>query len=178
VIGNSKLETRNSLLASIGLLVASIGVARADTRWFEGVYRNPALGYAIKVPRGLKGMTGNQAGPERGPEILLPSGGKIFVFGEPNSLEWKSPEEGVRDVLTFATCASGRPEVKQARIGRLSGAQGSIVCGDRVIKVFLAFRTGGGPIYFLRLETVRAHEVEDGAILENVAASFKLIRWQ
>jgi hypothetical protein len=44
--------------------------------------------------------------------------------------------------------------------------------------VFLAFRPGGGPIYFLRLETVRAHEIEDEAILESVDASLKLIRWQ
>ena len=176
MIRKSRLESRNSLLASIALLVASIGVARADTRWFEGVYRNPALGFSVKVPHGLKGMTGDQAGPERGVQILLPSGGKIFVFGEPNSLEWKSPEEGVRAELTYYNCASGPQEVKQARIGSLGGAQGSLVCGDRVTKVFLAFRTGGEPIYFLRLETIHAHEVEDEAILENVAASFKLIR--
>ena len=123
-------------------------------------------------------MAGDESGPERGVRILLPSGGKIVVFGEPNSLEWKSPKEGMRYELTFAACASDGQEVKQASIGRLSGAKGSLVCGDRVLKVLLAFRTKGGPIYWLRLDTVHTHESEDDAILESIAASFKLIRWE
>ena len=126
----------------------------------------------------MKGMAGDESGPERGVRILLPSGGKIVVFGEPNSLEWKSPKEGMRYELTLAACASNGQEVKQASIGRLSGAKGSLVCGDRVLKVLLAFRTKGGPIYWLRLDTVHTHESEDDAILESIAASFKLIRWE
>ena len=55
-------------------------------RRVEGTYRNPALGYSIEIPRDLKATTGDQAGPERGLRISLPSGGKIVVFGEPNSL--------------------------------------------------------------------------------------------
>src|SRR6267378_1323861 len=105
--------------------VASASVTLADARWIEGTYRNPALGYSIRIPRGLKGMAGDEAGPERGVSILLPSGGKIVVFGEPNSFEWKSPKEGARDELTRAACASDQQDVKQARIGRLSGAKGS-----------------------------------------------------
>jgi hypothetical protein len=158
--------------------VAWAGVAWADARWVEGTYRNPALGYSIRIPRGLKGKAGDEAGPERGIRISLASGGEIVVFGEPNSLEWKSPEEGVRAELTHAACASSRQEVKQARVGRLSGAKASLVCGDRVLRMFLAFRVAGGPVYWLRLETVRAHEPEDDAILESIAASFKLIRWE
>jgi len=123
-------------------------------------------------------MAGDESGPERGVRILLPSGGKIVVFGEPNSLEWKSPKEGMRYELTLAARTSDGQEVKQASIGRLSGAKGSLVCGDRVLKVLLAFRTKGGPIYWLRLDTVHTHESEDDAILESIAASFKLIRWE
>lgn len=163
---------------AVMLLAALLSLARADTRWVEGAYRNPALGYAIKVPRGLKGMTGDQDGPERGLRISLSSGGKIVVFGEPNSLEWKTPEEGVRSALVDEACASGRPEVLRTRIGRLPAAKASLVCGDRVLKLFLVFRTGGGPVYWLRLETVRTHELDDSTILENVIASFRLIRWE
>ena len=167
-----------SIKAAVALLAVGSSMARADPRRIEGTYRNPALGYAIEVPRGLKGMTGDQAGPERGLRISLSSGGKILVFGEPNSLEWKTPEEGVRSVLAYESCASPRQEVSRTRIGRLHAAKGNLVCGDRVLELFLAFRPGGGPIYWLRLETVRAHEFDDSAILENVVASFRLIRWE
>ncbi len=51
------------------------------------------------------------------------------------------------------------------------------MCGDHVMTVILVFRPRGGPVYWLRLETVAAHESEDSAILGRVAASFKLIRW-
>lgn len=170
--------SRASITVVLLVQVACVGAALADARWIEGAYRNPALGYSIRIPRGLKGMAGDEAGPERGVSIPLPSGGKIVVFGEPNSFEWKSPEEGVRHELTHVACALDGQEVKQASIGRLSGAKGSLVCGDRVLRVLLAFRTKGGPIYWLRLDTVRTHQSEDDAILESIAASFKLIRWE
>lgn len=123
-------------------------------------------------------MAGDESGPERGVSILLPSGGKIVVFGEPNSLEWKNPEQGVSTVLTRADCSSRQPEVREAGLGKLKGAKASLVCGDRVLKALLGFRPRGGPIYWLRLETDCAHELEDNAILENIAASFKLIKWE
>ena len=158
--------------------LACTTVISADARWVEGLYRNPALGYSIKVPHGLKGLTGDQAGPERGLRILLPSGGTILVYGEPNSLEWKSPEEGVLDALTNQHCVGHQPEIKQTRVGKLGGARGSLLCGESVTTVILVFRPGGGPIYWLQLKTARAHESEDNATLETIAASFTLIRWE
>jgi hypothetical protein len=171
-------KIKTSIKIAMVLLVVCTSVAQADPRWVVGTYRNLAEGYSIKIPRGLRGRAGEAAGPERGPGISLPSGGTIVVFGEPNSLEYKNPAEGVRAVLAYQECASGRQEVSQARVGRLIGAKGSLVCGDQVVKLILAFRTGGGPIYWLQLDTTRAHESEDDAILEKVAASFKLIRWE
>src|SRR5438445_13643499 len=100
-----------TIKGAVAILAACCSIARAAPRWIEGTYRNPALGYAIKLPHGLKGMTGDQAGPERGLRISLSSGGEIVVFSEPNSLEWKTPEEGVRSVLAYETCASRRQEV-------------------------------------------------------------------
>src|SRR6267143_4410446 len=101
----------------------------------EDTYRNPALGYSIEIPRDLKATTGDQAGPERGLTISLPSGGKIVVFGEPNSLEWKTPVEGVQAALRREECPSGRQEVTPARVGTLTGAKGGLVCADRVVKL-------------------------------------------
>jgi hypothetical protein len=172
------MVSRGLMTVVLLIQVVSAGVTWADARRIEGTYRNSALGYSIRIPGGLKGMAGDEAGPDRGVSILLPSGGRIVVFGEPNSFEWKSPKEGVRDELTHAACASDQEEVKQARIGRLNGAKGSLVCGDRVLRVFLTFRPKGGPVYWLRLDTVRAHESEDSAILDSIVASFKLIPWE
>jgi hypothetical protein len=171
-------EVNMTISAAILLLVASHVVARAEPRWVEGTYRNPALGYAIEVPRRLKGLTGDQDGPERGLRISLPSGGEILVSGEPNSLEWKTPAEGMQFAHANASCASGQSEILPAYVDRLNGSKGSLVCGDRVEKFYLAFRTGGGPIYWLRLETTRTHELDDTAILDKVAATFRPIRWK
>jgi hypothetical protein len=142
------------------------------------IYRNPALGFAVRIPRGLKGLTGDQDGPERGIRIVLPSSGQIVVFGEPNSAEWSKPADGVRAVLEHEACASGKPEFSPARVGRLDGSKGILVCGERVMEVLLVFRPGGGPIYWLRLETVREHQSADAVALAKVAASFRLIRWE
>lgn len=150
----------------------------AQVRPIEGTYRNSALGYSIQIPRGLKGITGDQSGPERGVKILLPSGGTITVFGEPKSLEYKTPEEGVNDELRLKACPSSQREIKPSLVGKLKGANGHLVCGGRVLFLLLAFRPHGSPIYWLRLETSPPHESEDRAILEEVAASFKLIRWK
>jgi hypothetical protein len=171
---NAHSRTVVILLLQIACAVA----VWAECRSIEGTYRNPALGYSIRIPRGLKGAAGDQAGPERGVRISLPSGGEIVVFGEPNSLEYKSPEEGVRAELTVKDCESRQREIKRALVGKLHGAEGNLVCGDHVLRLFLVFRTHGGPIYWLRLETVRAHESEDEAILKTIAASFRLIRWK
>lgn len=165
-------------MASLLGLTAIASLARAESRWIEGTYRNPSLGYSMKVPHGLKAIAGDESGPERGVRIPLPSGGEIVVFGEANSLGWKNPEEGVRMGIPRSDCTTDRLQIRQVKVGQLSGAETSLVCGDHVFRVLLAFRKGGGPIYWLRLETVRSHQSEDEAILNSVAASFRQIRWE
>jgi hypothetical protein len=100
-----------------------------------------------------------------------------LVWGEPNSPEWKSPEEGVRYTLDREKCAAA-PRVAPTSMGKLRGAEGILVCGDRVLKVSLVFRPHGGLIYWLRLETTFAHRLEDENIQRKFAATFSLIRWE
>jgi hypothetical protein len=126
----------------------------------------------------LQGITGDQAGPERGVRITLPSGGEISVFGEPNSLEWKTSKQGVRTVLDWKECSKSRQEVSTALVGKIQGAKGILLCDDYLLVLFLAFRPGGGPIYWLRLETTAAHRPEDEATLNRIAATFTLIPWR
>ena len=160
------------------LQIVSPDTVLPQVRSIEGMYRNPALGYSIRIPNGLKSVTGDQSGPERGIKIPLPSNGTITVFGEPNSLDYETPAAGVKDELTLKDCGSSQRDVEPSPVGKLKGAKGRLVCGDRVLVLLLAFRSRGGPIYWLRLETTRAYESRDEAILETVAASFKLIRWK
>jgi hypothetical protein len=155
-------------------------IIRAQEWQVSGAYRNPAEGYSIRIPHGLSGKTGvSGMGNQRGVEISLPSAGAITVWGEPNSLEWKGPSDGVHWSLENGECSSGKAGPSKVVIGRLEGAQGRLACGNAVEIIFLAFRRpGGDPIYWLMLTTSPAHESEDKAILEKVAATFRIIRWR
>jgi hypothetical protein len=153
--------------------------ASAQTWQVKGEYRNPALGYSIRIPHGLSATAGvSGTGVQRGVQISLPAGGRIVVWGEPNSLEWKYPSEGVQYALENGECTSKEARPSQVLIGRLEGAQGRVVCKNDVQITFLAFRPGGGPIYWFELTTSSANEHEDKAMLEQVAASFRIIRWE
>ena len=155
-----------------------IGSGSAEPRRVIGEYRNPALGYSLVLPHGLKGFTGDQAEPERGVRVRLPSGDVISVWGEPNSLEWSSPAEGIRQELSFEKCTHGPVEISPASVGSLKGAKGRLVCGHRALLVLLAFRPDGGPIYWLRLDTTSGNERRGDTALSDIAAKFKLIPWQ
>ena len=74
-------------------------------------YLNLAGGFSVGVPRGFKGGRGQAAGPERGVSIPLSPDceGVAVVFGEPNSLEWPTPEDGTaRCSLRFQTWTHAR----------------------------------------------------------------------
>lgn len=152
--------------------------AWASQRFVTGTYRNPALGFSILVPPGLTGVAGDQAGPERGLRIPLNSGGEIVIFGEPNSLKWKTPAEGVRWELERSKCTleQSEPEFSNVRVGKLNGARGRLACGGQVVTVLLAFHPNGGPIYWIRLDVPREHEPAAQAVLKSIAQNFKLIQ--
>jgi hypothetical protein len=152
-------------------------VAVAQQRSVTGEYRNDAMGFAVRIPDKMRGQAGDQAGPERGVGISLPSGGQVTVYGEPNSFGYKTTEEGIRHSLS-EYCDSDKPSISVARVGKLQGAKGRLMCGERVIEEMLAFRPGGGPIYWLTLQTGSVHAVEDEAALGRIAQGFKLIAWR
>lgn len=163
------------------LCFASLSAAGANAQEWQvkGKYRNPALGYSIRIPRGLNAITGVEStGAQRGVVISLPAGGTLRVWGEPNSLEWKNPSEGVQWELEDGECPSKEVRTSQILIGGLEGAQGRVACRNRVQITLLVFRPGGGPIYWFELTTSSANEIEDDAILKQIAASFRIIRWQ
>jgi hypothetical protein len=159
-----------------------------NERPVQGIYRNQALGFSVKIPTGLKAVAGDQAGPERGVRIVLPSAGTLVVYGEPNSQAWKSPAEGLRYELGQETelCrASSKPAsshyvIYAARVGeqedpgRLIGSEGAFTCAERFVKIILVFRPDGDPIYWFRLITTVGHETE-ASYLDSIAHSFTLI---
>lgn len=141
------------------ILVISCASAAQTARRITGAYSNPALGYEVTVPEGLVGITGDQAGPERGFTISLPSGGSLTIFGEPNSLEWKTPMDGIRRALALEKCNSDRRQATAfGRMGRLTATKGTLACDDRILEMLLAFRPGGGPIYWITLRTTASKE--------------------
>ena len=168
------------------LLTYLLCVTSLSTQWanaqswqVKGEYRNPALGYSIRIPRGLTATTGvSGTGVQRGVDISLPAGGKILVWGEPNSLEWKNPSEGLQWALVNGECTSKEARTSLVPVGRVKGAESRAVCRNDVQITFLVFRPGGGPIYWFKLTTSGANEHEGRGILEQVAASFRIIRWK
>ena len=170
------MNTRTYALTLL-LLCASSAAAQSEGPFLvQGLYENFAEGYAVTVPDNLVGVAGNEGGPQRGFSVLLPSRGAITVWGEPNSLEYPSPEEGVRQSLSLdqSTCKKV-VKVKSAKLGPLQAAEGAFTCGDRVVTELLAFRPGGGPIYFLRLDSLEPYFSEDAGLFRQFATSFSII---
>lgn len=149
----------------------------AQGRWVQGIYQNPALGYEIVIPKGLRGRTGDQSGPERGFRIHLPSGGQISVWGEPNSLEFASAADAIRNRLEYDECPADGFTVLVTRVGRLDGAEGALTCGERTTRILLAFPSGGrGLIYWMHLTTVASKADIDVEVLKRLASSLRMIR--
>jgi hypothetical protein len=157
------------------LIISCISAAQAARR-ITGKYSDPAMGYEITVPEGLVGETGDQAGPGRGFTISLASGGTINVFGEPNSFGWNAPIDGIRHSLGAEKCDSSRRQATGfGRMGRITATKGTQECGDRLLELLLAFRSGRGPIYWITLRTTTPKRVEDEAAFNKLAATFQLI---
>ncbi len=161
----------------VALVLALSVLAEWSPRTVKGRYRLPAKGFSVMIPQSTRGVLAALPVVERGVGIELPSGGRIGVFGEPNTLEWPTPAAGIRWVIeTHPECGNGG--VYGVVVGNIRGPGARIACGDRVVRYRLVFRPRGGPIYWLNLETDAAHEAGDMAIEDEVAASFRVIRWQ
>ena len=146
----------------------------------KGWYRLPAQGFAVVVPPDATGVLEGDPVVERGIRIALSPGGSVFVYAEMNALEWRTPADGVRwaasDHSARGDCAA--TSMSDVTLGRLVGAGVRLLCGEKVVRYTLAFRPGGGPIYWLRLETALRHESVETDAFNRIAASFRLIRWE
>jgi hypothetical protein len=157
------------------LLLSCVSAAQTARR-ITGDYKNPALQYEITVPEGLAGTTGDQAGPEKGFTISLPSGGTIAVSGEANTLGWRSPMDGIRHSLGVEKCESARQQSTAfGRMGRITATKGTLVCGDRLLEILMAFHPGGEPVYWITLRTTTQKRADDEAAFNKLAATFQLI---
>jgi hypothetical protein len=165
------------MMKGVVVLVLALALASGQVpRTVKGQYRLPARGFAIEVPRDATGFLEGDPAIERGIRIALPSGGNIFVYAEMNALEWRTPAEGVRSTASLhSDCAAS--SVTSAKVGPLTGAGTRLLCGEDVVRYALAFRPGGGPIYWLRLETKQSQEAAETKEFNRIAASFRVIRW-
>lgn len=165
-------------IAIIILIVSCVSTAQT-ARHITGKYSNPALGYEVTVPDGLVGITSDQAGPETGISISLPSGGNITVYAEANSSGWRTPMDGIRHSLSTEKCNSDRRQSTAfTRMGRITATRGTVECDGRLLEMSLAFRSGGGPMYWITLRTTPQKRIEDEATLNKLAATFQLVPLQ
>ena len=157
-------------------LIVAVGFLQAP-RTIKGVYRHFGHGFSVVIPDEATGFLEGDPHTERGIRIALLSGGSIFVYGEPNTLEWPTPADGIRwAVQKEPKCSSDG--VREVQVGKLTGAGARLLCDGKFVSLQLVFRPGGGPVYWLRLETNRDNEADDVKFLGKVSSSFQIIRWQ
>src|SRR5437773_6863386 len=72
-------------------------LAQCDGTLVSGRYINYAEGFSITLPRNVTARRGQAAGPERGVGVALTADctAVVVVSGEPNSLEWAMPADGI-----------------------------------------------------------------------------------
>ena len=164
--------------AAVSVLMVVITVPQVRT--VKGQYRHPGRGFAVTVPLDARGLLEGDPRTERGIRIALRSGGSVFVYGEMNALEWRTPAEGVHWTASVHSdrdnCSSS--SISEAKVGPLVGAGARLLCNEMVIRYALVFRPGGGPIYWLRLETTVGKEALETKAFDQIAASFRLIHWE
>jgi hypothetical protein len=161
------------------LCVAAVAQAQEESRRVVvGRYYNPAEGFSVRVPRGLRAIAGDEAGPERGVMIRLGENRKIVVYGEPNSLEWKDAAEAVRSAVGHEGPDAGKARVFPVRLGSLAASRAAVRGASRDVEVAVAFRPGGSPVYWVRLESDRSHFPRDRTTFVRVVRSFRLEAWK
>lgn len=159
------------------ILLAATALQDAQPVEVRGRYRCPDQGFSVLIPAATRGVLADDPGTDSGLRIVLPSGGSITVVGEANSLEWRDAAAAARWMADQETdCSPGA--IATATLGSLVGAGISLRCPDRVVSLLVGFRPGGGPVYWIRLETSHDAEAGDLRLLEQVARSFRVIRWQ
>ena len=169
---------RLSLGIILWLCVTAGTSAQAYPRIIVGRYHNPAEGFSVRVPRGLKGMAGDQAGPERGVSITLGENLKIVVYGEPNSLDWKDAAQAVRSAIEHAGSNVSTTEVTPVRLGSLAASRAILKSMTRASEIVVAFRPGGGPVYWARLESDGKYFPHDHEVFMRVVQSFQVEAWK
>ena len=173
------------------LFVSALELAAPDWRAAQcqgervtGRYTNFAEGFSVKVPTEYVGRRGAQSGPERGVSIALTPNCDAFIvlYGEPNSFEWKAPQEGLERLVTETTGAN--PSVTSrshtAMLGRLPAAAVTMTQSgtDQIEETVMAFRPHGGPVYTATLVSSKGRYRQDKATLEQVLGTFRIEPWR
>jgi hypothetical protein len=148
----------------------------ASARKVVGEYRNPSRGFAVTVPRECRGTTGEAAGPETGVGIWIDAVSCVSVYAEPNSLEWDTPRDGARQWAEWYGVRDA--DVAPGKLGDLPAATATIMVREGVLSCRLAFRPGGGLIYWAVLRSTRSNLARDLRRFDEIARTFRLLAWE
>ncbi len=149
-----------------------------------GRYFNYALGFSVEAPPGIQGLRGQSSGPERGVAYPLSydCNRVIVVFGEPNSLEWSTPDAAIS--WTVQARIKGDP---QAEINRYNTTMGKLKAAGATIRhratpdiedIVIAFRPGGGLEYQARLVSLPNRRDQDFDTFAKVLREFLIEPWR
>lgn len=181
------------------LAVLIVGAARPDARaqqqpeerWKKlqctgmtvtGRYVNYAEGFSVAIPRGLTGRRGQAAGPERGVSIPLSSDCErvVVVYGFPNSLEWRTPEEAIAGQVALARADSLQEITRyQAVLAGVRVPGVSLQLGAGEVEDFVVhLHQGRGRLYWAHLVSTKTHYTRDREQFLGMLATFRFEPWR
>ena len=150
---------------------------------YRGRYVNLAYYFSVRIPRGLTAYDGRDQPRHNGFVLPLAQESVIFVSGDPNSLEYKTPREAAKGDVDFLR-QPGRviesEKITEARLGTLNAAillvtytcQGS---AERHVRSSLSALSANKEfLYQLELNSTANRYESDHAVMDQLIKSWMI----
>jgi hypothetical protein len=153
---------------------------------YRGRYVNWSYEYSVVIPKGLTAYDGREEPNHHGFGLTLgkPPQSYIFVRGEHNSLEYKSPREAATQDVEFLRQQGKKVEsetISKSHLGALDAARLVVVytcpgAADRYIQSsVMALSPDKEFVYVLEIYSPANRYESDRAVLDQIIESWKMI---
>lgn len=151
---------------------------------YRGRYVNLAYEYSVRIPHGLTAYDGRDDPRHNGFALPLGSENVIFVSGDPNSVEYKTPREAATRDVEFLRQQGKIIEsetISDSHLGTLDAVLLVVVytcpgSTDRHIRSsVIALSADKESIYQVELHTPAKRNESDRAVLDQLIKSWKML---
>lgn len=160
--------------------------SKGDWHHWKGDYVNLAWRYSVTIPAELVGLSANPPFPQHDFSIVIksPRPSYLTLFGEANSLEYRSPTDKVIDQLKYLR-EDGKEfdsvNIVPAHLGTLRGLRTVIEykCEGSSDRYFMdwivALSPGGEMLYEVRLYSHQNRYEQDRSVLDKMVKTWKYL---